>query len=424
MNPKDVLLSSKLVTGFIIGALMVSVSGCDELGESYSPYHDEDLESGPQPVVNEVDPPDGYLAGIEKITIRGENFNPDPDLNRVHFVEYEEEESEKGEVISASEDQLEVRTGDLVSDNIAIRVEVHGADKFSEKFEYELDYAVQRAEGTATTHEPSAVEVDSEGNLYTAHVDDGSNVGIARIDTDTEELEVVAEQTTWTYQTIRKGPDNGLYMVRPGAIPIIYKVEEGGDDDEPWAMGIPRTDDIDFDENGYLWGAGENEGEGDDAALIRLDENADAELFPFDADVTALRVYEGRLYAAGSQDDHLMVWEFDLGGNSEPGSPEVYFDYTGETAEDDLTLHSMIFSDEGELFIGTDGDKGIVEVAPGGNEWQHFYPEVLDPAGNSLSWKPGSEFMYMAQGESDESDGDLLKINMLRDGAPQYGRDL
>ncbi len=416
MSIPKIIESSLQKNGWLLLVGLVLLYGCDT-GESFSLFDDQDIEGMPQPVIHEVDPPEGYLAGIDKITILGENFDPVPENNLVYFNE------RRGTVLSGSEEVLEVRTADVVSDSVSIRVTPVEGEKFSEKYQYRLDHAVQRGEGIASSYEPRAIEVGNDGYLYMAHVDDGSNVGIAKIDRETGDLEVIVEQTSWTYQTIRQGPDNGLYMVRPGAIPIIYKVEEGGDNDNLWAMGVPRTDDIDFDENGYLWGAGQNEGEGNDAALIRLDEDGNDELFPFDADVTALRVFEGSLYAAGSQAGELKVWRFNLGGNSEPGSPEVYFDFTGETGADDWTLHSMIFSEDGDLFIGTNGDKGVIEVAPGGTDWQHFYPDVLDPAGLSFSWKPGSEFMYMAQGQSAQSDGDLLKLNMLRGGAPQYGRD-
>ena len=410
----------KIYSGFFVLALSaLLLVGCE--GQDAFSLYDEDYESNPQPVINEVDPPENYLAGIDAITILGENFHPDAELNRVFFTDGED--TERGKVLSASEDVLEVRTGDLVSDDVIIRVEVRGAEKFSEPYEYELQPAVIRPDGIRSTHEPQSVEIDQQGNIYMALVEGGSNVGIVRIDHETAEMETIAERGGWTYQTIRMGPDNALYMVRPGDIPIIYRLDVNEDEEENWVFGTPRTDDIDFDQNGYLWGGGMNEGEGDDAVLVRVDQQGDYETFPFDADVTALRAYDGGLYAAGSQNDQLKVWRFDLDSNSEPGNPEEYFDFSGEVGVNDWTLHSMIFSDSGELFIGTDGDKAIIEVEPGGTEWQHFYPDVVDPNTLSLSWMPGSEYLFMAQGESNVSDGDLLQINMLRDGAPQYGRD-
>ena len=84
---------------------------------------DENDQGNPSPSISSVEP-DAAFAGIDTLTISGQNFSENTSENLVYF------NNMLGEVVNATSTSLSVITPNLVSDSVQIRVAVQGAFLF------------------------------------------------------------------------------------------------------------------------------------------------------------------------------------------------------------------------------------------------------------------------------------------------------
>jgi hypothetical protein len=113
--------------------------------------------------------------------------------------------------------------------------------------------------------------------------------------------------------------------------------------------------DIDFDQDGNLWGGGNN------TNIFRVEQNRTITTFPFAGNARSLRVYGGYLYFAARTDAGEKIWRAQISSGS-LGTPEVYFDF-GAAYPTNAPL-AITFSSDGDLYIGTDSPDGILIVNP------------------------------------------------------------
>ena len=396
MSVSKIASSYKFLSWGLAGFLLFLIYGC-EMGDAFNLYEDYELEIAPQPVIHEVDPPDSYLAGVDKITIMGENFHPDTEMNRVFFNDNE------GMVLSGNEEMLEVRPADEVGDSVMIRVEVRDSDKFSEKYAYQLESAYDRLEGLRGVDQPFGLTVDPEGNVYFSNATPEGNQGIVKLNPETGEREVIVDQTNWRYIALAYGPDDKVYMSRAGDLSLIYR-DDGNSGEQVFYFGERgrQFNDLTFDSQGYLWAAGLNEG-GDFDDLLRVDEEGNEELFRFNADVGALAYRDGYLYAGGRMAGESGIWRFDLSSNHMAGQRELYFDFGTQTGEDPL-ITALNFTSEGKLFVGTDGSMPVVLIDEQATDWQEFYPGIVHGETYAMAWLPESDKLLQTRIPPQDSD--------------------
>ena len=86
---------------------------------------DENDQGNASPSISSVEP-EAAFAGIDTLTINGQNFSENTSENLVYF------NNMLGEVINATSTSLRVITPNLVSDSVKIRVAVQGAFLFAD----------------------------------------------------------------------------------------------------------------------------------------------------------------------------------------------------------------------------------------------------------------------------------------------------
>ena len=160
-----------------------------------------------------------------------------------------------------------------------------------------------------------------------------------------------------------------------------------------------------FDPDNNMWAGGNNEN------IYRIAPDKSVEAFPFEANVRALRFFDGYLYAAATRDNASGIWRWPVAGG-EPGEAERYFDVTGANGAEALAL---AFATNGDLFVGTNGADPVLLVEPGG-EGSVLYPGLLLPSAVSFAWGDAPN-LYMVQGRTDTTTPDLIRINTRREGA-------
>jgi len=139
-----------------------------------------------------------------------------------------------------------------------------------------------------------------------------------------------------------------------------------------------------------------------------------------------VRVYDGYLYVAGvyQGDDPLVpeqaIWRNEItSSGGQLGENELYYDWSlGPYPNSDIT--TLTFSLDGDAFIGSSGAEVIVVLTPDGSI-EPLYPGVLEPITYYLTWSDGI-FIYCNRRSSVLEDKAILMINVLKEGAPYYGR--
>ena len=224
------------------------VGACDTgTGES---LYDPDREGLPDPVINDVQPPGSALAGVDVLTITGQNFSDDADDNFVYFG------GVRGEILESSATSLSVLAPNEPLDDAEIKISVLGAENFSNSIPYRLEAAADEFGDIAAFEEPFGLVGDDAGNLYASMFSTGISAGIIRFAPDGSRSTYV--QTTFKWDDMAFGPDGLLYAVR--GVRAIFRFSEGSAQ-ETWVVIPDNTVSlaaVTFDQAGNLWAGGPN----------------------------------------------------------------------------------------------------------------------------------------------------------------------
>ena len=324
--------------------LLLVMTGCT--GESTSLFDPDYQPERPDPSISVIEPQDGWLAGVEGVVIRGENFSEEADENRVYF------DGIPGTVLSSSSSEINVRPAQVTGDDVEVKLTVRGAINFSNSMSYNLDQPVFQAPGSIANDNVLGVATDADGNIFFSYQEGGVPRGIRFWDTDAETTErYLPSQFNWS--SLKIGPDGLVYGARN--IFGIYRETPGGTiDNNPFAIGTSGEAyvDMDFDPDHNLWAVGNNEN------IFRINiDTGDVVPFPFEGNLRAVKYYDGKLYMGGRFDDgteegSLEIWTLDV-ANGEVSNPQQYLNIS-EIADVDFDLFTITFDANGTLFMGTD----------------------------------------------------------------------
>lgn len=392
----------------IIIILCLAVIGCD--GESTSLYDPNYEAERPDPTISEIVPEDGWLAGVDGVVIRGENFSEVPEENRVYF------DGIPGIVNSATQTELHVRAARVVGDTVPIKVTIRDAVNFSNETEYKLDQAVFQAPGSISNDNVLGITVDSEGNIYYSIQESDAAAGIRVWRADDETVNTYIP-SSFNWNSLIIGPDGLIYGARN--VRGIYRESPGGTiDDNAFAFGDTDDNyiDMDFDEDGNLWTVGDN------TNIYRIDiEDATVTPFPFEANLRAVRYYDGKLYLGGFFEDEnenttSEIWTMDV-NNGQASNPLPYLNLS-DLSDEEISILSLTFDESGRIYIGADTGTGIYTWSDD-EGLDELYPGLIEPEGYSLSWH--ENFLIAAATNREETSRYPLKIDLRREGAPYYG---
>jgi hypothetical protein len=394
-------------------AVTLFVSACEKPA-SNSLFPDS-FDTLPQPVVTQVSPADSFFGGIDYIDISGDHFTNDLSNVAVYFDEH------PSTIISGDNNSLRIRPPQIAGDSLRLRVRVLGADKFSETIFYTLEEVVQVVPRQRPGDVPQGIAYTS-GEFYFTTISSGSPGGIRVIRNDANVS--VAPAQNFSYAKLRYGPDGRIYTVRAGIIPFIYVLPSEGTTPVTFVNpGGTRSETIDFDSRGNIWGGGQNEGRTQNN-LYRVDPNASPIYYTFNADIMAVRYFDGAVYAAVRNtvagQAQFKIQKFSLNADYVVVSDEVYHDFTdlaGGTTS--FAIRDITFAEDGTLYVGTNRTTdSIYQIDVNGNR-SVLHPGILSQPIIAFGWETSTtKMLAVLEGLSDDLPQQIVRIEMLKTGAP------
>ncbi len=394
---------SRLACSVVACVVLIAVGlNCEK--EKPKGLYDPDATYNNDPVITSIEPPYRALAGLVKVTINGQNFSPTAQSNLVYFGKT------RVPVVEASAVKLLVKSPNVVADSIPVKVAVLGALSFSNVVKYKLVRGVFEWGGYGEFDEPYVLECDKDENLYVTL----GNRNVEKI-SPTGEKQVYGTVPFSLPSGMKFGPEGYLYVARRST--SFYRLPPGGGAAVKWITAPGRIDDFDFAQDGSIYAGGK----GDFLYRIKQDATAATVADYPNTSIRAVRVFEGYVYV-GARDDGTgrhYVWRNRILGDGTLEAKELYFDW-GAQVDSTTEVLSITFAADGDLYIGTNGPQAVVVVHRDGS-WEPLYPGVLEPTSAYLAWGNGT-FLYQCRRSDDPKKKAVLKINMLKQGAPYYGR--
>ncbi|MDQ7053702.1 MAG: hypothetical protein Q9P14_12720 [candidate division KSB1 bacterium] len=72
------------------------------------------------------------------------------------------------------------------------------------------------------------------------------------------------------------------------------------------------------------------------------------------------------------------------------------------------------------MYVGTNAPEAIFVVHPDGS-FEPLYPGVIEPETYAMVWGNG-QYLYVNRRNVDATKKKIIRINMLKNGAPYFGR--
>jgi hypothetical protein len=416
------MLRSSKYCFFVFGfmAIILLVNGCEN--DYPDSLWDPNYKTKPDPQISNVEPEQNAFAGIDEITIIGQNFASVMDENQVYF------DGILAQILSSSATELIVKAPNVVSDSILVQVSVQGAVLFGEYFPYPLLSALYIVGDFDKNDDAYAIEYNpADSSLYVSLLQDnkGGKNKIVRISPDNERHDY-SKSLLDKASGMKFSPDGSIFYAN--AINVLCRIPPGGEN--PATAGQIHsilTDavyDLDLDENSNIFAAGS----GSVIYRIKSDDGSNVLTAATYESVNfkAVRVYDGYVYVAGkySGTDPMIpaqaIWRNQItSADGDLGLNELYYDWaTGPYSTSTIT--TLTFSSDGDAYIGSTGKEVIVILEPDGTI-EPLYPGVLLPESYYLTWGDGI-FLYANRRSSVPEDKAILMINVLEEGAPYYGR--
>ena len=418
MRPTTPFRFAALHCGLLAGLLFLAF-GCDS-GPGASIY-DPDPAVAPDPVITSVEPGESALAGIDIVTITGENFSATMSENLVYFDE------ERAEVIEASPTQLRVLPPNIPRPEITLRVAVLGAENYGSAT-YRLDAAAERVGSLAVGTLPRALATDAAGNIYVS-LDIENNNSVKRFTPDGERSDFSPRAAFGNWGDLAVGPDGALYGILLG-LGGVFRLPEGVTAENVGVLGNGSEpfNSLAFDGRGMLW-VGSTAGN-----LFRFDPNTGVfDEFELDSEIANttvrdLAVFGDFLYVALTQQAEgeaqvgkvvrFMITESGLGDRE---------DYVQVSSLFGVNPRALAFAADGSLLVGTSAsadvsnETSLLLIAPDGSA-DVFYPGIVAAPVTALAWGADTKVYAIGRvagdpGSSERVLADLIRIETRRAGA-------
>ena len=374
---------------------------------------DEDDAGNATPSISSVEPASGAFAGIDTITITGQNFSDTESKNLVYF------NSMLGTVVSATTTGLQVVTPNLVSDSVQIRVAVEGAFIFGDYGNlYSLTAAVLDYGPFDQFTDIYSLDLDREENLIVS-MDGSPNAEFWIVDTN-------QDSSVWSGSLakgsgMKLGPTGSVYFVNYQR--YVYKDEQGTpkENTEIFKRLNGNATDLDFDSNGNLYAGGTG------STIDVVDINDDGGLTSgvteaknLDTlDVISLRVFNNFVYVltttiTSSQAIYKLPILDDSGSL---GDLELVFDWSAYSNSESTAL-CFTLSETGDIFVGSDSETEPLTYITDGSG-SGFYSSILTAPISYMAW---GNFQYLYLINRTDETKRVQKVDTRMNGADYYGR--
>lgn len=385
-----------------LGMFLAFIAGCEN---EYPPsLYDPKEPSGPAPEITSISPPNSALAGVTQMTISGRNFSAKKEENLVYFG------AVRAEVLSAAGTELKVGAPNLVKDSISVKVAVLGSELFSNVVLYRLEPAVEEYGDFTKFDDVYGIDCDRDENLYVSVVPRKiEKVTPAGVRT------VYGQPNFISAFAVRMGPGGYLYLTRSNT--RLYRIPPGGGASADFAVLPGRLYDLDFDQLGNIYTAGN----GNNLYLVRPDGTNKSVADYTNTFIKAVRVFNGYVYVAGrAADGQEAVWRNQIISADSLGPNEMVFDWSAKVSAVS-GIASLAIAADGDIYIGTKASEAIVVVHPDGSH-EPLYPGLLEPESYALSWGNGVYLYVVRRNDVDVDKRRIIRVNMQKNGAPYYGR--
>ena len=373
---------------------------------------DENDQGNASPSISSVEP-EAAFAGIDTLTISGQNFSENASENLVYF------NNMLGEVVNATSTSLSVITPNLVSDSVQIRVAVQGAFLFADHSSlYTLTAAVLDYGPFDQFTDIFSLDLDRDENLIVS-LDGTPNAEFWIVDTNQDSA--VWSGALAKGSGMKLGPTGSVYFVNYQR--FLYKDEQGTpkENSEIFKRLNGNATDLDFDSYGNLFvgGAGSTIDVvdiNDDGGLtsgVTEAKNLDT------LDILSLKVLNDYLYVltttvASDQSIYKMQILDDSGSL---GDLELVFDWSAYTNKLSSAL-CFTLSESGDLFVGSDSDDQPLTYIQNGNA-RGFYSSILTAPISYMAWG-NSNYLYLIN--KTEETNRVQRVDTRMSGADYYGR--
>ena len=373
---------------------------------------DENDQGNASPSISSVEP-EAAFAGIDTLTISGQNFSENTSENLVYF------NNMLGEVVNATSTSLSVITPNLVSDSVQIRVAVQGAFLFADHSSlYTLTAAVLDYGPFDQFTDIFSLDLDRDENLIVS-LDGTPNAEFWIVDTNQDSA--VWSGALAKGSGMKLGPTGSVYFVNYQR--FLYKDEQGTpkENSEIFKRLNGNATDLDFDSYGNLFvgGAGSTIDVvdiNDDGGLtsgVTEAKNLDT------LDILSLKVLNDYLYVLTTTvtSDQAIYKMQILDDSGSLGDLELVFDWSAYTNKLSSAL-CFTLSESGDLFVGSDSDDQPLTYIQNGNA-RGFYSSILTAPISYMAWG-NSNYLYLIN--KTEETNRVQRVDTRMSGADYYGR--
>jgi len=400
-----------LIAAFVVTASMAVLTGCEyDVAEPqwYKPFTEP-----PTPRITGIEPAGEARAGVNMITIRGENFAGVPDTNIVYF------DNKMAEIVATSATSVTVRRPNLVTDSCTVKLVSNKALVVAKYGPYKIHPVSQRNGAFRDNIVLNALAVDNADNLYVVY-GDSSTPRIFRVTPDEQRILVARASRLPTDG--RFGPDGRLYLLGNNRSIDVVDVQAGTA--AQW-IRLPSGRIVkvgDFDANGYFYVGGTRS----DLVVIAPDLTVTTAGMYSSEDILAVRVYSGHLFVAsreptsgGAPPLPASIWKHQIDASGNVGPKELVLDMSG-TPFASRTITAITFSADGTMYIGTDSPDPILVFNPTAGSVDYFYTGILPPYCKNFYW--GKEtYLHMLSGNSNPAqEWAIYRVDIGTTGAPYY----
>lgn len=393
----------------ILIATLSIMTGCEY--DVAEPLWEQDYSNPPAPVITSVEPADVAPAGINTITIYGENFAESAEDNLVYF------NNVKADIISAGSTEITVYRPNLVADSAEIKVVSNDALVVAKMGPYKLNPVMERFGSFVDNNELAAIVVDTDENVYAIQF---SPLIVYKVTPEGDKT-ILNDMGGIPYGAVM-GPGDNIVIFQNKK--QIFQMNTATGDSSVFAEVDKNVRFGDFDEYGNLYTAGQRS----DLFVVTSGNTTGDPIDVYSRDtILWIRIFNGYVYllvdirSPDADNPELAIWRHEiLDATGSLGNRELVLNWT-ETEpylEMEAEPASFTFSADGSLYVGSDYTSPVLMVSADGSQ-SPLYKDILPSAASDLVWG-NMNYMYMIL--DSDSEYNLIRIDMGAEGAPYYGR--
>jgi len=355
----------------------------------YGPNNPDPNPTGsPAATLTALDPPEGFLKDIVKVS--GSGFNTEPAFNFVHFG------NKIGTILTASATELSVQTPNLSGETVMVRVAVKGSELWSNQLSFTFKPTLATIDEEISW--PKGVAVDDSDNVYVGSGNDGIIYRITPAGEKSEFAHLAVDGS------IHFGPNGFLYVCDQNEGKIVRVSPDGGTIEDYVVTDGLHVIDFDWDAAGNMYLVA------NDSGIVKYDTGGNLSAVADLGTPKSCRVYENHLYVTdiwitGS------VWRFDITAAGLENGESIY-------TNTDVPPLGVEVDIDGTVYISEAWDAHLLAIHSDGST-ERLYDGEMSPQMRYLTFHKKTIYAVFP-GSGDV--GLVLSAYIGVEQAPNYGK--